>query len=72
MNAWMFLRDLHTICHFQTREGRLAGEASAPELKRWLKNGAVVINGEKIAWDAEIEFPVTSLVLFPRRPVTLK
>lgn len=71
MNAWMFLRELHKTCHFQTREGRLCGEASASELKRWLQNGAVVVNGEKVAWDEPMDFPIFSYVLFPKKPVTL-
>lgn len=71
MNAWTFLRELHKVCHFQTREGRKAGDASASELKRWLQNGAVIANGEKLAWDEEIDFKLNSLVLFPKNPITL-
>ena len=71
MNALMFLKDLHRVCHFQTREGRKTGKASASELKRWLQNGAVVVNGEKVSWDEEMDFPIFSFVLFPKNPVTL-
>lgn len=71
MNAWQFLRDLHGVCSFQTREGKKVGKASASELKRWVQNGALVINGEKVAWDEEIDFPISSVVLFPKNPVTL-
>ena len=71
MNALMFLRDLHKVCHFQTREGKRVGEASGSELKRWLQNGAVVVNGEKVAWDEEMDFLIFSFVLFPKHPVTL-
>jgi hypothetical protein len=71
MNAWMLLRELHNVCHFQTREGPRVGDASASELKRWLQNGAVIVNGEKIAWDEEIDFPIFSFVLFQKKPITL-
>ena len=71
MNALMFLRDLHKTCHFQTREGKLTGDASSSELRRWFQNGAVVVNGEKVSWDEEMDFPIFSFVLFPKNPVTL-
>lgn len=72
MNAWQFMRELHEICKFQSREGKRVGKASASELKRWLQNGAVVVNGEKIAWDECIDdFPIFSFVLFPKNPITL-
>ena len=69
MTAWEWLRDLHTVCAFQSRER--GGVASVSELKRWLQNGAVVVNGEKVAWDENMDFPMGSVVLFPKRPVTL-
>lgn len=71
VNAWQFLRELHEVCQFQTREGKKVGKASASELKRWCQNGAFVINGEKVAWDELIDFPVFSIMLFPKKPVTL-
>lgn len=73
MTAFEFLYKLHIEwCHFQTREGRKAGEASKSELKRWCMNGVVVINGEKVKPFTEIHFPVESMVLFPNNPVTLR
>lgn len=69
--AWQFLTELHRSCRFQTREGRKIGAASSSELKRWIENGALVVNGEKVAWDERIDFPVNSVVLFPNHPVTL-
>lgn len=71
ITAWMFLRELHSICHFQTREGKKVGLVSNSELKRWLQNKAVIINGESIAWDELIDFPIISVVLFPKHPITL-
>lgn len=71
MNAWEFLRELHSVCSFQTKEGRKSGKATASELKRWLQNGAVLINGERVEWNEKIDFPVFSMVLFPKRRITL-
>lgn len=66
MNAWNFLRSLHSVCHFQSCEGKKVGDASASELKRFLQNGAVQINGERITWDEEIDFQIISVVMFPK------
>lgn len=71
MNAWGFLRELHEVCHFQTKEGKKVGRASASELKRWIQGGVFKINGETMKWDEEIDFPIISVVLFPKNPVTL-
>lgn len=45
MNAFEYLRNLHEVCQFQTREGSKVGKASNSELRRWINNGALVING---------------------------
>ena len=70
MNAWMFLRDLNEVCHFTSKEIK-GKKASNSELKRWCENGSLVINGEKVKWNEEIDFPIISVVLFPKHPVTL-
>lgn len=67
--AWQFMLELNTVCHFTGRERK--GKASNSEIKRWLQNQAVVINGEKVRWDEPIDFPISSVVLFPKKPVTL-
>jgi hypothetical protein len=66
MTAFQFLMNLHSVCHFQMREGKRVGRASGSEVKRWIQNKAVVINGEHVAPDELIDFPVFSLVLFPK------
>lgn len=66
MNAWKFLCSLHQVCKFQTKEGKKVGTASGSELKRWCQNNALQINGESMKWDEEIDFPVFSVVLFPK------
>ena len=73
MKALDFLKLLHNDwCHFQTREGSGVGLASNSELKRWFLNGAVVVEGKKVKWDEQLKFPITSFVLFPKHPITLR
>jgi hypothetical protein len=62
---------LHDVCHFQTREGKRVGRASNSELKRWCQNKALIINGETVDWNEPMDFPMFSVVLFPKSPVTL-
>lgn len=69
MNAWEFLRDLHAVCHFQSKER--SGEASNSELKRWIQSQSLVINGERVKWDEPMDFRMFSVVLFPKKPITL-
>ena len=71
MTAWEFIRDLHSVCHFQTREGKKCGEASNSELKRWLQNKAIICNGEPLNWNENMDFPINSLIFFPKNPITL-
>jgi len=71
MNAWAFLRNLHEVCSFQTREGKKTGKASSSELKRWIQNKALLINGETVTPDEKLDFPIFSVVLFPKNPITL-
>jgi len=71
MIAWQFLRELHSACSFQTKEGRKVGKASSSELKRWIQNKALLINGESVEWNEELDFPIFSVVLFPKHRVTL-
>ena len=38
---------------------------SNAELRRWLKDGAIVINNKKVKANDEIKYPITELILFP-------
>jgi hypothetical protein len=71
MNALEFLKSLHEVCHFQTREGKKTGRASNSELRRFIENKALVVNGEKVEWNEPMDFPMISVVLFPKHPITL-
>lgn len=66
MNAWQWLVDLNKLCKFQTREGKRVGTASNSEIKRWLMNGAVKLNGETVQWNEPMDFPVISVKLFTK------
>ena len=65
-NAWQFLLHLHEVCNFQTKEGKKVGRASNSELKRWIQNNVLQINGESVKWDEPMDFPIFSVVLFPK------
>ena len=65
MNAWTYLIELNSVCQFTSKERK--GKASNSELKRWLKNQAMSVNGDKIKWDEEIIFPVNTLTLFTKK-----
>lgn len=38
---------------------------SNSELRRWISNGSILINAERIVWDELVDFPVFSIVFFP-------
>lgn len=42
------------------------GFASKSEMRRWLNDGAVLFNGEKTKHDEPIDFPLISVVAFPK------
>jgi hypothetical protein len=65
MSCWDFLKELNDVCHFMSRER--TGKASNSELKRWLQNKAVEINGKRPSFDDEVDFPVTRMALFPKK-----
>lgn len=70
-NVLEFLQELNTVCHFQTREGKKVGKVSNSEFRRWCQNKAVLINGESVTWDEKLDFPLISVVLFPKNRITL-
>lgn len=38
------------------------------ELRRHIQQGGVLVNGERITCDEPVDFPVFSLVFFPKAP----
>lgn len=71
MTAWQFLRSLHEVCHFQTREGKKVGTATNSELKRWIQNKALIVNGETVTPEEKMDFPIISVILFPKNRITI-
>ena len=68
MTAWMYLRELNSVCQFHSKERE--GKVTNSELKRWLQNQSVLLNGRRIKWNEEVDFPVKELVLFPKKNKT--
>lgn len=50
----MFVRNGHVV------------KAGTSQMKRWLQDKAVQINGKRPAPNDELEFPITELVFFPK------
>lgn len=65
MKAWQYMIDLNKVCQFHSKER--SGKASNSEMKRWLTNQAVQLNGRRIKWDEDVDFPVNELILFPKK-----
>lgn len=59
------------FCVF-SREGQVR-PASKSEVRRWIDGGGAMVNGERLEAQEAVDFPVFSLVLFPRgQRVTLR
>lgn len=64
--GWVFLMKMNKIYGgFFSRE-RPGTRASNSELKRWLKNKALHINGVAAVWDEEVPRDIRSVILFPK------
>ena len=72
LTAFEYLKNLHEVCQFQSREGGRTGPASNGELKRWIKNHVLIINGFRVSDPDElIDYPIFHVWLFPKHRVTL-
>ena len=47
-----------------SREGSLLGRPSKSEIRRWFKNGSVIINSKKVSLADKIMLPIWELVFF--------
>jgi len=48
--------------------------ASGSAVRRWISEGTIVVNGERVTADEMLDYPVFSVVVFPksdRRRITL-
>jgi hypothetical protein len=48
-----------------SREGKLIGCPSNSELRRWLRDGNVLVNGKRLAPDTSVVWPIWQLIFFP-------
>lgn len=78
MNALQWLNGLRPALPLSIEQPpskeRPAQPMSNGELKRLMQQGGVLVNGERVAPDEPMDFPVFSLVFFPKsaaRRVTL-
>ena len=65
MTYWDFLKEINKTCQFMSRER--TGKASNSEIKRWLQNKSIIVNGDRPNFDDEVIFPIESMVLFPKK-----
>jgi len=70
---FQFLKEIHQICQFcsvetPTRDGRVHHPSNS-ELRRWIEQGSLLINNEKCKPDEILDFPLISVVLFPKSGV---
>ena len=66
MTAYEYLKSFREWSALPMSIERPCTEATNSELKRWLKNSAVIINGKKPKPNDKIEFPITELVYFSK------
>lgn len=59
----VYLRGQNISISSKTNVGKAATNS---ELRRWLNDGAIEINGKRPKADDIIKFPITSLVFFPK------
>lgn len=72
MTAYEYLKSLHDICKFQTREGAKTGYASNGELRRWLKNKVLMVNHHKVEENEIMDYPIYQVSLFTKdKKITL-
>ena len=65
-NTLTSLKWLRQFDHLPMSVERPCTKASNAELKRWIRNGSVLFNGETVDVNEEIDFPIFSLVFFPK------
>lgn len=68
MNFNQWFRELHRDCCFMSVEvshSSGAKRASNSEIQRWIEQGSLHINGERVTPKEDVDFPVFSVVLFP-------
>ena len=65
LKAREWMTKVNELCQFTSIETP-GKKASKSELQRWLDQGSILINGERIGRDELMDFPIISVVLFPK------
>lgn len=65
MNFFEFLCEIDRKC-CGLRSTERDGKASRSELRRWLKMGAVEVDGVRVTADMEVQGNIENLILFPK------
>lgn len=67
MNCLAFINSLRpSLPVVQQAKDKPFAQPSNSQVRRWIEEKAVVINAEHCTWSEEIDFPVISVVLFPK------
>jgi hypothetical protein len=66
VTALEFLISMRSTLPMSKEAGKEPKIASNSEIRRWLRDSAVVLNGIKVKADDNVRFPITSLIFFPK------
>ena len=64
MNFLTYLNNLRPAIPYSSEKPNTV--MSQSELRRHIAAGTVLVNGESAKWDEEVDFPLFSLVFFPK------
>ena len=67
LTGLQYILSLHELCRFMSTER--PGVATNGEVRRWLQSRVVIVNGYPLEANETIDYPIRSLVLFPKSPV---
>jgi hypothetical protein len=65
MTAYQYLCGVQKFLPVSRENTNPCKPVSKSEIKRWLQNKTVIINGRRPNWDEQIQFPIDELVFFP-------
>ena len=68
MTAYEYLVSVQQFLPASREVQSLGRPVSKGEIKRWLQNKAVLINGQRPDWKDEIQFPLFELIFWPNSP----
>ncbi len=59
------MKSVDWLAQFRLWSRERMAVASKSELRRWFDAGNVQANGERMAWDEPMDFPLISVAIFP-------